>query len=115
MYAPCGKFNRKKWKAIKAISKEELNILIKSGSIVRSSNGYIDPETHFVVGYYRTKGGAGRVYIEDMYADKAKKLYLKGLIWYGKDHWNNKRWYKSIFIGQIVGWLESYKWYFSYH
>lgn len=34
----------------------------------------------FVVGHYRTKGGAGRVYIEDMYADKAKKLYLKGLI-----------------------------------
>lgn len=37
-------------------------------------------KTHFVVGHYRTKGGAGRVYIEDMYADKAKKLYLKGLI-----------------------------------
>lgn len=66
--------------AIKPVSKEELNILIKNGIIVRSSNGYIDPETHFVVGHYRTKGGAGRVYIEDMYADKAKKLYLKGLI-----------------------------------
>ena len=26
------------------------------------------------------RSGAGRVYIEDMYADKAKKLYLKGLI-----------------------------------
>nr|DAU86662.1 MAG TPA: hypothetical protein [Caudoviricetes sp.] len=55
-----------------------MNILIKNGIIVRSSNGYVDPETHFVVGHYRTKGGAGRVYIEDMYADKAKKLYLKG-------------------------------------
>lgn len=55
-----------------------MNILIKNGIIVRSSNGYIDPETHFVVGHYRTKGGASRVYIEDMYADKAKKLYLKG-------------------------------------
>ena len=65
-------------RAIKPVSKEELNILIKNGIIVRSSNGYIDPETHFVVGHYRTKGGAGRVYIEDMYADKAKKLYLKG-------------------------------------
>lgn len=63
---------------VKSVSKEELNILIKNGIIVRSSNGYIDPETHFVVGHYRTKGGAGRVYIEDMYADKAKKLYLKG-------------------------------------
>lgn len=31
-------------------------------------------------GITETKGGAGRVYIEDMYADKAKKLYLKGLI-----------------------------------
>lgn len=80
MHAPCGKFNRKKRKAIKPVSKEELNILIKNGIIVRSSNGYIDPETHFVVGHYRTKGGASRVYIEDMYADKAKKLYLKGLI-----------------------------------
>ena len=59
-----------------------MNILIKNGIIVRSSNGYIDPETHFVVGHYRTKGGAGRVYIEDMYAcnKEARNYYLSELM-----------------------------------
>lgn len=37
--------------------------------------------THFVdrkgndVGYYRTKGGAKRIYIQDYFADLAKRLY----------------------------------------
>jgi|GEM_PF-4113521 len=62
---------------VKSVSKEELNILIQKGVLINSGEGYIDPIRHAVVGHYRTSGSAKRVYIEDIYADKAKELFVK--------------------------------------
>lgn len=42
--------------------------------IIKNSNiGYVNPKNNQKIGYYRTKGAAGKRYMEDRYVDILKK------------------------------------------
>jgi hypothetical protein len=53
-------------KIIKYISKNEIEKLLSEGVIRNTRRGYADRNGEHV-GYYRTKGGAAKRYIEDKY------------------------------------------------
>jgi len=55
---------------IKEISNEGMQKLIKDGVIKNSRNGFVN-QKGFTVGFYRTRN---KRYIEDKYADMAKRL-----------------------------------------
>ena len=74
---PKGKYIKKEWIKLKEISREEIEKLIKAGIIKNTGEGYINPKKNYRVGYYRTKGAGGHRYIEDSYANMAKKLDWK--------------------------------------
>ena len=57
---------------MKKISKDEIEKLIKAGIIENTNQGYVNPKKDYRVGFYKTCGG--HRYIEDWYADMAKKL-----------------------------------------
>ena len=57
---------------LKEISKEGIQKLIEKGYIKNTGNGYVNPKKNYRVGYYKTCGG--HRYIEDYFADMAKKL-----------------------------------------
>lgn len=59
---------------MKEISKEGIEKLIKAGFIKNTGEGYVNPKKNYRIGYYRTKGAGAKRYIEDFYADMAKKL-----------------------------------------
>lgn len=59
-------------KLLKKISKDEIEKLIKAGIIENTNQGYVNPKKDYRVGFYKTCGG--HRYIEDWYADMAKKL-----------------------------------------
>lgn len=59
---------------LKEISKDGIEKLIKAGIIRNTSEGYVNPKKNYRIGYYRTKGAGAKRYIEDFYADMAKKL-----------------------------------------
>lgn len=58
--------SRKKWKTIKYISKNEIEKLLSEGVIKNTRYGYVNRNGESV-GFYRTKGGAAKRYIEDKY------------------------------------------------
>lgn len=58
---------------LKEISKEGINKLIKAGFIRNTNKGYVNPKNNQPVGCVRTVHGRHR-YIEDWYANMAKKL-----------------------------------------
>ena len=80
---PTGKFNYESGEnCLKAVSKEEFNILLSRGIIQHRGNIYVNPKRErevsdmsYLVGVYRTRSSAMRTYIQDEYADLAKKLY----------------------------------------
>lgn len=53
-------------KIIKYISKNEIEKLLSEGVIRNTRRGYADRNGEHI-GYYRTKGGAAKRYIEDKY------------------------------------------------
>lgn len=55
---------------MKLINKEEMKKLENHGDIRNTVRGYVD-KRGFTIGFYRTRH---RTYIEDKYADIAKKL-----------------------------------------
>ncbi len=55
---------------IKEITDEQMNILIKNGTIKNTRKGFVN-QKGFTVGFYRTRN---KRYIEDKYADMAKSL-----------------------------------------
>ena len=57
---------------LKEISKAGIEKLIKNGYLKNTGQGYVNPKKKYRVGYYKTCGG--HRYIEDFYADIAKKL-----------------------------------------
>ena len=57
---------------MKEISKEGIEKLIKNGYLKNTGRGYVKPKKNYRVGYYKTCGG--HRYIEDYFADIAKKL-----------------------------------------
>jgi hypothetical protein len=57
---------------LKEISKEGIEKLIENGFLKNSHQGYVNPKKNYRVGYYKTCGG--HRYIEDFYADMAKRL-----------------------------------------
>ena len=62
----------KEWIKLKEITKEGIEKLIKAGFIRNTNKGYINPKKGQPVGYYKTCGN--HRYIEDFYADVAKKI-----------------------------------------
>ena len=58
---------------IKEISKSDLEKLLNAGVIRNTSRGFVNRKGYHI-GYYRTRGCAGKRYIQDYYADKAKSL-----------------------------------------
>ena len=58
---------------IKEISKQEIQKLLDAGIIRNTHLGYVNQKGNDV-GYYRTSGAGHKRYIQDRYADKAKKL-----------------------------------------
>ena len=72
---PYGKYFKKELNFyLKEITKDEIEKLIKVGLLKNTSDGFVNPQKNYRVGYYRTKGAGGRRYIENWYADMAKKL-----------------------------------------
>lgn len=67
------KFVRKDCFIIKQITKQEIQKLLDAGIIKHSHRGYINQNGSHI-GYYKTTGAAHKRYIQDLYADKAKKL-----------------------------------------
>lgn len=61
---------------ITQISKNDLELLIKNGIIRNTNNGFKDKQGR-QIGFYRTKSGAKKRYIEDWYAGKAIQLKQK--------------------------------------
>ena len=57
---------------LKEISKQEIEKLIKANIIKNTGKGYVNPKKNYRVGYYKTCGG--HRYIEDKFADIAKRL-----------------------------------------
>ena len=57
---------------MKEISKEGIQKLIEKNFLKNTGKGYVNPKKDYRVGYYKTCGG--HRYIEDFYADMAKKL-----------------------------------------
>lgn len=60
--------------SLNVISKKQIEVLIETGTIRNTHLGYINTETGYRIGYYKTKGAAKKRYIEDRYADKTGKL-----------------------------------------
>ena len=57
---------------LKEISKQEIEKLIKANIIKNTGKGYVISKNGYGVGYYKTCGG--HRYIEDKFADIAKRL-----------------------------------------
>lgn len=57
---------------LKEISKDGIEKLIKANIIKNTGKGYVDSKNSYGVGYYKTCGG--HRYIEDKFADIAKRL-----------------------------------------
>ena len=55
---------------MKQLTKKEIDALLNAGIIKNSNHGFVD-KNGFTVGFYRTRN---KRYIEDRYADKARKL-----------------------------------------
>lgn len=70
---PFGKFDNERKIFIKIITKEELQKLIDAGILKNTNRGYVNKKG-YTVGFYRTKGAGRKRWIEDWYADKAKKI-----------------------------------------
>lgn len=68
---------RKRVIFIKLISKKELSILFENNILKNTKNGFVTVKDNRTVGHYRTKGVAKKMYLEDYYVLKARKL-LKG-------------------------------------
>ena len=65
--------NRKECFIIKQITKQEIQKLLDAGILRNTHRGYVNRKGN-QVGYYRTTGVGHKRYIQDWYADKAKKL-----------------------------------------
>lgn len=59
---------------IKPVTKDELRALIDAGVIKQRGSIFVNA-LGVPTAYYRTKGSAARVYLQDQYADQAKLLY----------------------------------------
>lgn len=57
---------------LKEISKDGIEKLIKANIIKNTDKGYVNSKNGYGVGYYKTCGG--HRYIEDKFADIAKRL-----------------------------------------
>jgi hypothetical protein len=57
---------------LKEISKQEIEKLIGANIIKNTGKGYVNTKNGYGVGYYKTCGG--HRYIEDKFADIAKRL-----------------------------------------
>ena len=71
--SPCTGNTQKGTIFIKEISKSDLEKLLNAGVIRNTSRGFVNRKGYHI-GYYRTRGCAGKRYIQDYYADKAKSL-----------------------------------------
>lgn len=60
-------------KIIKEISKQDIDLLIKRGIIRNTNHGYADRNGNNI-GYYRTKGCAGKRYVKNKFADMLSRL-----------------------------------------
>lgn len=58
----------KEVKNIKEITKQEMDLLINKGIIINTNHGYVDNKGNDI-GFYRTKGVAGKRYVKDKYVD----------------------------------------------
>lgn len=53
---------------IKEISKQQLDLLLSKGIIKNTKDGYVD-KCGNSIGFYRTKGVAGKRYVKDKFAN----------------------------------------------
>ena len=71
---PAGKYiYREKDFKLKEVTRSEINKLIEKGFLKMTGRGYVNPKRNQPVGIVRTVHGR-HYYIEDWYADMAKKL-----------------------------------------
>jgi len=59
---------------LKEISKSQIESLIQNKTIRNTKRGYINCNTGYGIGFYRTKGVAGKRYVEDKYVDIANRI-----------------------------------------
>jgi len=59
---------------LKEISKSQIESLIQNKTIRNTKRGYVNCSTGYGIGFYRTKGVAGKRYVEDKYVDIANKM-----------------------------------------
>lgn len=60
-------------KIIKEISKQGIDLLIKRGIIRNTNHGYADKNGNSI-GFYRTKGCAGKRYVKDKFVNMLSRL-----------------------------------------
>lgn len=63
----------KEVKIIKQISKRGIDLLIKHGIIHNTNHGYVDRNGNDI-GFYRTKGCAGKRYVKDKFVNMLGRL-----------------------------------------
>jgi len=59
---------------IKPVTKKEIELLKEHGIIKHKGNVFVNNRGQEIA-YYRTRGAAAKIYLEDWYANQAKKLY----------------------------------------
>ncbi len=75
-------------KNIKEISKQSIEKLLKLGIIKNTNRGYVN-SNGYNIGFYRTKGVAGKRYIQDKYVNMLEKI--KNEVGYAYAYANKKR------------------------